>query len=74
MRTVEGVGMHARPESLGQTSEQADARLGWTPGTFGRYEAGALQGAAPEARPAGAMRSRSRTFMPEIQSGYCASG
>jgi hypothetical protein len=73
MRTVDAVGMHAWRESLGLTSEQADARLGRTPGTFGWYEVRAPQGAPPEARPAEAMRGPSRTFMPEIQSGYCAS-
>jgi hypothetical protein len=73
MRTVDAVGMHAWRESLRLTSEQADAQLGCTPGTFGRYEAGAPPGAAPQGRPAEAMRGRSRTFMPEIQSGYCAS-
>ena len=73
MRTVDAVEMHAWRESLGLTSEQADARLGWTPGTFGRYEAGAPQGAVPKDPSAEAKRGRSRTFMPEIQSGYCAS-
>ncbi|MEA2733380.1 MAG: hypothetical protein QOF70_7855, partial [Acetobacteraceae bacterium] len=40
MRMVDAVGMHAWRESLGLTSEQADAGIGWTPGTFGRHEAG----------------------------------
>jgi hypothetical protein len=73
MRMVDAVGMHAWRESLGLTSEQADAGIGWTPGTFGRHEARAPQGAAPAARPAVAMGGRAWTFMPEIQSGYCAS-
>jgi hypothetical protein len=73
MRMVDAVGMHAWRESLGLTSGQADARPGRTPGTFGRHEAGAPQGAAPAARPAEAMGGRGRAFRPEIQSGYCAS-
>jgi hypothetical protein len=73
MRMVDAVGMHAWRKSLGLTSELVDAGIGCTPGTFGRHEAGLPQGAAPAARPAVAIGGRSRTFRPEVQSGYCAS-